>query len=176
MLRGINVNSQKKIQMTELKALYEKLNFTNVITYIQSGNVVFNYLAKDMTDLSMKIEQTIFDAFNFNVPVLLRTLQDMKVVLSVNPFMKSSEYPEDHQYVTFLAERSNPEQVEKIKQNNSDTDKFEVMGKEIFLYCGNGYGKTKLNNNFFEKKLQTIATTRNLNTVKKLMEIASALL
>src|SRR5436305_14052468 len=88
-LRGINVSGQKKIVMTDLKALYESLGFEDVVTYIQSGNVIFKTGKKIAdTELAAVIEQAIFEKYKFHVPVITRTAEEIKQVISINPFVK----------------------------------------------------------------------------------------
>ena len=86
LLRGINVSGQKKILMADLKSLYEELGFTNVQTYIQSGNVVFEYQASS----SEKLEQMIFDKikahYGFEVPNLILTSNEIEEALKSNPY------------------------------------------------------------------------------------------
>jgi uncharacterized protein (DUF1697 family) len=76
-LRGINVGGHKKIRMADLKVLYRSLGFTNVVTYIQSGNVLFECATQNPTNLSEMIEQAIFEKYGFEVPVLVLTPQKM---------------------------------------------------------------------------------------------------
>ena len=168
-LRGINVSGQKKIQMTDLKSLFEELDFKNVRTYIQSGNVIFE---SNDRDPAQRIEQKIQEKYTFHVPVIIRTADEMKVVLNNNPFLREKNIDESKLHVTFLGEFPSEEQIQKTETLNYEPDRFNIAGKEIYLYCPNGYGRTKLNNNFFENKLKVTATTRNWNTVKKLAEMA----
>lgn len=88
-LRGINVNGQKKILMSDLKALYEKLGFKDVATYIQSGNVVFKSNQKlPDTELAKKVEEAILKKYDFEVPVIIRSEEEMKKTISSNPFFE----------------------------------------------------------------------------------------
>jgi uncharacterized protein (DUF1697 family) len=75
-------------------------------------------------------------------------------------------------YVTFLSEIPAKKNIESIKSFDFSPDQFLIIGKEVYLCVPNGYGETKLSNNFFEKKLKVNATTRNWNTVRKLLELA----
>lgn len=171
-LRGINVSGQKKIKMADLKALYEELKFKDVITYIQSGNVIFKVDKKiSCTELSGKIEKKIYENYQFDVPVIIRTIAEMKKVLSGNPFQKQKGIDFERLYVTFLADEPKKVELEKVEKLDFTPEKFNIIGKEVYLYCPNGYGRTKLNNNFFENKLKVVATTRNWNTVNKLVEM-----
>lgn len=168
-LRGINVSGQKKIPMVELKKLYEELHFENITTYIQSGNVIFN--SKDAKDLSKQIEQKIFEKYNFNVPVIIRTTDEMQKVIERNPFLKQKELDLSKLHVVYLADNPKQDTIDKLKKINYEPDKFYISGKEVYLYCPNGYGRTKLTNNFFENKLEITATTRNWNTTNELLKI-----
>jgi len=172
-LRGINVSGHKKILMSDLKALYESLNFKDVTTYIQSGNVVFktNKKTSDQT-LAKELENAIYEKYNFIVPVIIRKIAEMKNVLLINPFLQDKTIDTEKLHVTFLATTLGQEKLENIKNIDYAPDKFIVIDKEVFLYCPNGYGNTKLSNAFFEKKLNTTATTRNWKTVNKLIELA----
>jgi len=173
-LRGINVSGQKKIQMTDLKALYEDLEFKNITTYIQSGNVIFKANKQRDKVLAKKIEDAIYAKYSFKVPVIIRSVEEMKNTIAINPFLKKN-INEEKLHLTFLAETPDKAKVDSIKNLDYSPDKFIIIGKEIFLYCPNGYGITKLSNNFFENKLRVNATTRNWKTVNKLVEMADNL-
>jgi uncharacterized protein (DUF1697 family) len=173
-LRGINVSGQKKILMSDLKVLYEKLGFKNVTTYIQSGNVIFKSNEKLAdTELAKKIEKTIYQKYDFEVPLIIRSEEEMKKTISSNPFLKEKNSDAKRLYVTFLSEIPDKENVESITNIDFSPDKFIIIGKEIYLCVANGYGETKISNTFFEKKLKVKATTRNWNTVNKLSDMAS---
>jgi len=172
-LRGINVSGQKKILMTELKALYESLKLKDVTTYIQSGNVLFKS-EKNLSDLELaaKIEKAIYKKYDFEVPVIIRNKDEIKKIISVNPFLKEENSEAKRLYITFLSQAPAKENIESIQGFDFSPDKFSIIGKEVYLYISNGYGETKLSNNFFEKKLKVNATTRNWNTVQKLLELS----
>ncbi|SMO79924.1 DUF1697 domain-containing protein [Solitalea koreensis] len=172
-LRGINVSGHKKVPMAELKALYEDLNFKTVQTYIQSGNVVFK--SEQSNDLSMRIEQKIFEQFDFHVPVLTLTVSELQKVVEENPFLNQKDVDPDKLHVTFLTEQPKSDNLEKLKNINYEPDRFIISGKTVYLSCPEGYGNTKLNNTFFENKLKVTATTRNWKTVNKLYEIAQTI-
>jgi len=175
-LRGINVSGQKKIQMTDLKMLYEDLKFKNVTTYIQSGNIIFEANKQRDEALAKKIENAINEKYHFHVPVIIRSIEEMKNTLVVNPLLKEPNIVIEKLHVTFLEELPDKAKVDNIKDIDYSPDKFIIIGKEIFLYCPNGYGITKLSNNFFENKLRVNATTSNWKTLNKLVEMADNLL
>jgi uncharacterized protein (DUF1697 family) len=172
LLRGINVSGQKMIAMKDLVKVYESLGFTDVTAYIQSGNLVFKTASKAKpASVASSIEKAILEKFGFEVPVHILSHEDLQAAIDGNIFLRRKGIDETRLYFTFLEKE--PEE-EKIKNINlpATPDEFIVKGKVIYLYCPGGYGNTKLSNTFFENKLKLKATTRNLNTVKKLIELS----
>jgi uncharacterized protein (DUF1697 family) len=159
--------------MTDLKILYEEIGLQKVRTYIQSGNVIFSTDAK-IAELRIikNIEEAITKKYNFTVAVVIRSIDEMEKVISSNPFLKEENINTEKLYVTFLTDCPNKPNSEILSKVDYFPDRFILNGKEIYLYCPNGYGKTKLSNIFFENKLKTIATTRNWKTVNKLFDLA----
>jgi len=170
MLRGINVSGQKKIRMADLKSLYESLGLDNVQTYVQSGNVVFDSDEQDIDKLRNSIETQIEKQFGFSVPVLIRTMVDFKRVVENHPFAQEEAI---RVLVTFLYEIPEESKWKELSHHKDKVDQFVLGEQEIFLFCPGGYGKTKLSNTFFEKKLDVVATTRNWKSVNTLYEIAN---
>lgn len=160
--------------MTDLVKLYEGIGFKKVITYIQSGNVIFNSIHDaSISELTQKIESAIFKKYGFQVPVIIRTADEMKAILRSNPFLKGEGYATEKFYITFLEDKPQPADIEKINHFNSPPDRFIIINREIYLDCAGGYGTTRLSNTFFENKLKVRATTRNWNTVNKLVELTT---
>ncbi len=168
-LRGINVGGQKKIEMPALKALYAELGFQNIRNYIQSGNIIFE--AEETPNMAHKIEEKIIQKFHFYVPVLIRNFTELSGLITKNPFLQTKEIMVDKLHLTFLAEEPSSEDITAVSKLDFTPDRFQITKKAIYLYCPNGYGKTKLNNTFWENKLKTIATTRNWNTVTQLYNL-----
>lgn len=173
-LRGINVSGQKKVKMADLKILYEEQGFENVNTYIQSGNVIFESKTKLTIEALKKIiEKAIETKYAFQVPVDIRTNQELKQII------KNCSYEEVKKeengtkvLVTFLQSTPFNQKQESLLGYVKSPEKLIIQGREIYLYCPNGYGKSKLTNVFIEKKLGISATTRNWKSVKKLYELS----
>lgn len=171
-LRGINVSGQKKIIMKDLKALYEKVGFTNVITYIQSGNVLFNAdESLSEKEIIKRIEDAIVEVYQFHVPIIIRTVDELEKVVTENPYF-TEENDIERLYISFLAEDPSEQALENLKKYDFPPEKYHVTGRTVYISCPNGYGNTKLSNNFFESKLKVLATTRNWKTTNKLIEIS----
>ena len=166
-LRGINVSGQKKILMADLKALYEELGFSNVQTYIQSGNVVFEYKETTPEKLQEMIFNKIQNYYGFDVPNLILTPNEIEDALNNNPYQ-----PIEKPYFTFLSENPTQENIDALTAISFDNEFFELIEKVIYSHYPNGAGRAKMTLNFFEKKLKVRATSRNLNTTKKLLEMA----
>ena len=172
-LRGINVGGRRKILMADLKNLFSKLGFKEIKTYIQSGNVIFQSTKKeDNIKLSKTIEQAILENYAFEVPVIIRTVSEWNQVISNNPFLKKNKIDTERLHLTFLKELPKIEQVEKIKSYDYPPNKFEIINKNVFIYCAGKYSDSKYTNKFFESKLKVSATTRNWKTVLKLSELS----
>lgn len=171
-LRGINVSGNRKILMKDLKVLFEKMGLLKVETYIQSGNVVFESDLKwSNADLEVKIQQAIIETFGFDVPVIVRSADEWAKSIANNPFWKEEDADIDRLHLTCLKEVPSPELLEKIKLFHFLPDRYEIIGKDVFIFCAAGYGTSKLTNPFFESKLKVPATTRNWKTVLKLHEM-----
>ncbi|MDX2003482.1 MAG: DUF1697 domain-containing protein [Chitinophagales bacterium] len=170
-LRGINVSGHRPVNMKALKALLESEGFTDVTTYIQSGNLVFRHATTAEDMLVAHLEGIIQHKFGFEVPVIVRTATDWKRAAYHNPFLKEKGIDTDKLHITFLAAEPSPENLGKTNTYNYEPDRFIVHGREVYIYAPGGYGNTKLNNTFFESKLKVSATTRNLKTVNKLLEL-----
>ncbi len=172
-LRGINVSGQKKIKMADLKALYEAQGFENVTTHIQSGNVIFASKGADKEGLRKIIEKAIEEKYTFHVPVDIRTNQELKQVVKNCPYEEAKEEENGTKVlVTFLQSTPSNQNQELLLEYVKSPEKLTIQGSEVYLYCPNGYGKSKLTNTFIENKLEISATTRNWNSVKKLYELS----
>jgi uncharacterized protein (DUF1697 family) len=172
-LRGINVSGQKKIKMADLKALYQTLGFTDVTTYIQSGNVIFSSVIADKAQIKSILEQAIEKHYEFQVPIEIRTAAEFSQVLSALPFQDIEPERDGTQVMfTFLSAVPDESYVTAIQTYVVEPEKLVVDGQTVYLHCPNGYGKSKLSNVFIEKKLKVVATTRNLKSVIKLCELA----
>ncbi|MFA6768682.1 MAG: DUF1697 domain-containing protein [Parabacteroides sp.] len=170
LLRGINVSGQRRITMDALTKMFVELNLNNVQTYLQSGNVVFQANETDSKKLEHRISFSIKENFGIDVPVLVLSADTLKSILENCPFEKSKEAM---LYITFLYDTPNSIDKQSIECRKSANEEIVFFEKAIYLYCPNGYGRTKLNNNFLENFLKVKATTRNWKTVNELLRIAS---
>jgi uncharacterized protein (DUF1697 family) len=172
LLRGINVGGKNTIKMDILRELYVNLGFSNVQSYIQSGNIIFNAESIDNQTLENKISTKITKTFELHLPVLVLTIDELKQALTNNPYTTNNLKDPAKIHLTFLSEIPDEALLKKINSDFYLPDKFIYSAKVIYNYCPNGYGNTKLNNTFFEKKLKLTATVRNFKTANELLAIA----
>ncbi len=172
-LRGINVSGQNPIKMDALQKMYKNLGFDNIATYVQSGNVVFKSEIADSKDLGMEITQQIEKDFGFNVPVIVLTIDNLRQIIDNNPFAKDLNKDKAFLHVTFLSSKPDKYDIKAIEEKKQDGEEILITKHAVYLYCPNGYGRTKLSNTFWETKLKVRATTRNWKTTNELLKIAT---
>lgn len=168
LLRGINVGGRNKIPMPELKSLLASLGLEDVVTYIQSGNVVFRSPAADGQEVAARIERQIAEVFGVRATVLLRTPAELLEIADGNPFLEG-DFSKLH--VVLLGGRPAADAVAQLDPGRSPPDEFSLRGREIYLHLPNGAGRSKLTVDYFERRLGVAATARNWNTLIKLLAL-----
>ena len=120
--------------------------------------------------LEEEIEKEIKNTFGLQVPIFIRTRKELEIIIENNPF-KDEDPSKLH--VTFLSDFPVERPVKEIEEAKDSSEKFFIGQKEVYLFLPNGYGRTRLSNTLFEKKLRVSTTTRNWRTVNKLLELAN---
>jgi len=169
LLRGINVSGQKKILMADLRLLLEKKGFKNVRTYIQSGNVIFNAAEKASVCATI-ISEAILEEYGWEVPVLVKTSEEINTIFTNCPF---SEVKKEKSYFVLLSSVPTKDDIDEIQKLSSTNEEFYITPNCVYIYYALGAGKAKLGNNWFEKKLNVKATSRNYRTMAKLIELVN---
>jgi|SRR6218665_480785 len=174
LLRGINVSGHKIIKMDLLRKVLSELDFENIRTYIQSGNIIFESKSTDIPKLEKQIADTIFTHFGFVVPIIMITPEELKTVIEKNPYSKENLDDATQPYVSFLSEIPKTEHLQVFKTIDFKDDQFVNIDKTLYLWYANAAGNSKLSNAIIESKLQLRSTARNWKTVLKLYELATA--
>jgi uncharacterized protein (DUF1697 family) len=172
LLRGVNLGPYNRMKMEDLKKSCETLGFGQIKTYVQSGNVIFKAAKQSTSGLSAKLKEKILADFGYTVPVLTKTAEEIEKAIRNNPFLKENGIDTSKLHVSFLWEAPSAASLKKLGELPAKPDQFRHHGCEIYLYCPNGYGKTKLSNNILERVLSVGVTTRNWKTVNSLHEMA----
>lgn len=168
LLRGVNVGGRNKLPMARLRAIVEGVGGRCVTTYIQSGNAVFQAPGVGHHEVARSIARSLAEAESLEVPVLVRTLAELRSVVDANPFLAAGVDPREL-HVLFLAEAPTSQQLATLDPARSPGDEFASRGGEIYLRCPNGMARTKLTNAYFDARLETTSTGRNWRTTLELL-------
>jgi len=164
-LRAINVGGHN-VKMDHLRALFEELGFSNVETFIASGNVLFDSPSTDAAALEERIEQHLKEALGYAVTTFLRTPDELAAVVAHQPFPAADPAAEHALTVTFLKAAPGEEARQKLMSLRSEIDDFHVHQREAYWLCATRTSDSKFIG--FEKVLRMPATSRNVTTVRKL--------
>lgn len=176
LLRGINVGGHKKILMADLRQIFKSLGYDNACTYIQTGNVIFDSNGnEDNLSLAKKIEDAIQACYDFDVPVMVCTAEELKTIINLNPYWKEKK---ENAYInklhlTLFDTPPTEENINILKAIDYTPDSFKIIDRSIYLHCNKQYRDSKLNTNYLEKTLTIKATTRNWKTMLKILELVN---
>ena len=175
LLRGINVGGHKIIPMVKLKAIFESAGFKNVVTFIQSGNVLFDSTTSDTKTLRTKIEKMLTEALGYDVPTVVRSADEMKNVISKNPFMVEHVEKKTKYYVMFLEKKPTKSERQSVLAMQVKGMDFRFGTCELYClldpkFSGND---SPFSNVKLEKLLNQKGTTRNWATTTKLAELTA---
>ena len=169
LLRGVNVGGKGKLPMSTLRQICDDLGCRDVMTYIQSGNVVVT-TSLSAAKLRTAVVHAVEDAAGFAPKVMIRTKQDLDKILERNPYLDANER---FLHIGFLSKKPTKSAVARLGDIDVSPDEFTLDGSEIFLNYVDGAGHSKkLAKVKFEKLLGVDMTARNLNSVRKLQSMA----
>ena len=171
LLRGINVSGHNMIKMEALKNMLENMGYSDVETYIQSGNVFVTTDEESGSAVGFAIKQEIYKVFGHDVPVIVVTKNDLELCFKNNPFLKEKEVDTKKLYVAFISKELPSSAINELKISQFKPDEAVIDGNRIFIKYDIGAGKTRLDQKYIEKKLNVVATMRNWNSVTKLLEM-----
>lgn len=169
LLRGINVGGNRKVPMAELRGLLSGLGWSDVRTYLQSGNAVFS---TDEPDPGPRLEQAIAEHFGFEVRCLVRTAAELREVAAACP-LPAAELDPAKLLVLFYEETPGPGHFTSVDPERYAPDEFHPVGRAVYCYFPNGMGRSKLADALTALRPQLVCTGRNWRTVQRLIELAS---
>lgn len=172
LLRGINVGGHHKLPMRELVQLLETLGLKNVKTYIQSGNVVFQSNRTDLPALAEEISAAIHESHGFTPQILLLSLVNLETAVSQNPFSAAEENHKTLHFYFLESVPTNPD-LALLESLKTEREQFELIDKVFYLHAPDGIGRSKLAAKV-EKGVGVAATARNWRTVRKVLEMGTA--
>jgi uncharacterized protein (DUF1697 family) len=173
LLRGVNVGGHRKVRMAKLTDLYSSLGLSNVRSYLQSGNLVFESQETDRAQIVALLETEIEGFLGYPVTVILRDAADFQRIYHHNPFSTTRNENPKKLHVMFLANQSSTTYLDRLTIPDNVPDEFSVAGLEIYLFYPNGAGRSKLSSAFFERVLKVETTIRNWNTITSLYKLTN---
>lgn len=173
LLRGVNVSGQNSIRMPALRDSFSRLGFRDVQTYLQSGNIVFRSDGSHEATLAARIQARIAQDFGHDVPVLVLSAKSLAHIADSNPLWPSTGADASLFHCTFLFQPVTQDAFQALPLPAAAGESAVLLGSAVLLHCPHGYGKTKLNNSYFERALKVPATTRNWRTVLALQALCT---
>ncbi|MCY7345225.1 MAG: DUF1697 domain-containing protein [Pyrinomonadaceae bacterium] len=169
-LRGINVGGKNKIKMETLREVCAALDFANVKTYINSGNVIFETGETGDKKLAENIETAIETEFALKIKIIVRKISEIENIIANNPFAGQFENDKDL-HVFFLDEELPAEKCELLLSNTNENEMFAVQNREIFCLLRVSVLDSLIGKDYIGKKLKVSVTARNWRTVNKILEL-----
>jgi len=169
LLRGINVGGHKKFPKVEQLAILNELDLINPKVYLHTGNWIFE-TSETKENLTLKISKAITEKYGWEVPVVVKTPSEIERILQNCPF---SEEKKAKSYFVILSEKPNNNLLKEVSPIQYPNEEIIIIDNCIYFYASKGYGRTKFNMNTFENKLNVKATSRNYNTITKIIALAS---
>lgn len=169
LLRSINITGKNKIRMAALRDSLTNAGLEDVRTYIQSGNIV---AASNLSQSNLEhlVNAAIKQDFGADIKVFARTAAQFHEIYERNPFIESEK---SSQYFSLLASPPDSDLLKNLLSIDFSPDQVRFIDDTIYTLYQTKYSDSKFNNNFYERKLKTAATTRNFNTMTKLVELSS---
>jgi uncharacterized protein (DUF1697 family) len=166
-MRGLNLG-KRNVKMDELKKIFVKVGFTNVESFIASGNIVFETGAKADAALEKKIEAALGKSLGYTSETFVRNFGELAKIGTAMPFKGIVDAPT--YLVGFLREPLDAAAKKRFFALASPQDQFASIGREVYWHSTIGQADSKFNANMFDKALGVRSTWRNLRTVRRMVE------
>ena len=167
-LRAINVGGHNTVKMDFLRQLFGSLGFSNVETFIASGNIVFETTSKNTQVLEREIENKLREALGYEVATFIRTDAELAAIANYKPFSQSDLAGAVALNIAFLADGLDDKSSQKLMALRTDIDDFHIHEREIYWLCRKKQSGSKISNAVLEKAIGQKSTLRGANTVKKM--------
>ncbi|GAB2672641.1 DUF1697 domain-containing protein [Saccharopolyspora gloriosae] len=172
LLRGINLGKHNRIPMAGLRELLARLGFDEAGTHLQSGNAVFS------ADISAAESERVISAgiaeeFGLDVPVVVRTRDELAAVVAADPLAEIAAVPAQY-LVIFLSARPDPAVLAELDPAAFAPDEVRFGEREVYVWCPEGVRNSRVPQSWWERRLGVRATARNWTTVTRLLELANS--
>ena len=171
LLRGINVSGHNRIPMAELRSLCTELGWSDIQTYIQSGNVVFQAGATPAR-LEAELERALERRFDLSTPVIVRATEDWPTYVEGNPYPDASEREPNLVMLALSKAAPNSDAVEGLQERAAGGERITQVGNALWIHYASGAARSNLSTALLDRLVGSPVTTRNWRTVLKLDELA----
>ena len=173
LLRGINVGGSGRVTMADLRAVVREAGHPHATTYLQTGNVILPDVVDRPVDVAAALERAIARGLGLDTRVIVRTADELTAVVEADPLGAPGRDPA-RRLVTFLVEAPPPGALDALDPAALAPEEFRLEGRELYLWCPGGAGRSPLARLPWDRLLQTPGTARNWNTVTRLQALATA--
>ena len=172
LLRGINISGKNKISMTELKKEFKQLGYKEIITYLNSGNIIFNSNITDKDTIKNNIQLMIKSKFSLDIPIFIITSQELEELLNNNPNWWGKNDKETYDNIIFIIPPTTYNDVISVIGSPNEHEKIKEYNNNIFWsYSLKNYRKTNWWSKTASTSISKNITIRTANTMKKILEI-----
>jgi uncharacterized protein (DUF1697 family) len=173
LLRGINVGGHNMVAMADLRALFEKLDFGEVKSLLQSGNLVFRGDRRPTPDIERLLEAESARRLKLKVDFFVRSAAEWNSLVAENPFPEEAARDPGHLVLMCLKESPDSRRLQTLQAAIVGRERFRAHGKHLYIVFPDGMGTSRFTNALIERQLATRGTARNWNTVLKLDGLAT---
>jgi uncharacterized protein (DUF1697 family) len=166
-LRAVNVGGHT-VRMDYLRSLFEAIGFTNVETFIASGNVIFDSKSKNPKALEKKIADYLQEMLGYRVTTFIRSIPELIDVAQYKPFPDSEPNSDGTLYIGFMADVPGNEAKRKLMSFTTETANFRIHNRELYWLCQTKLSESSFSGALLEKTIGMPATFRNSTTVRKI--------
>jgi uncharacterized protein (DUF1697 family) len=174
LLRGVNIGPNKRVPMADLRAMAERMGFTDVATILQSGNLVFSAAKGTPASLEKALEAECAERIGVETDFLVRTAAEWRAIVAANPFPKEAKADPARLVVVCLKAAATAAAVKALEAAIPGREVVRAKGRELYAYYPDGQGTSKLTPALIDRELGTRGTARNWNTTLKLEAACAA--
>ena len=174
-LRGVNVGGHRPVKMEALRQVLEGLGLQGVTTYVQSGNLVFRSGTADPASLTTEVEAALEAAFGFSIPVMLHRPGPLREFLEANPFADRLNQEGNRMYYVLWKSDPDASLEKRLRDGDYPGQQWHLGSLGLYLWCGEGYGNARLDNNRIELMAEAQTTTRNHKTLSRMLDLTKML-
>lgn len=168
-LRGVTPTGKNRVPMAELRSALSDAGLLDVQTYIQSGNVIAKSTL-DQSSLETLVREVILREIGASITILVRTHEQLQRVMEGNPFPVTAA---SRTYFSLFSVPAAAHLIEELSQSEFSPDTVVIGVEALYTLYATKYSDSKCNNNFYERKLKVTLTTRNFNTMSRLVELSA---